>query len=167
MAMNLYVLRHGLAGSWDSRRYPDDTLRPLTRKGTDRMWRAAEGMSALGIRPGLIISSPLLRAVQTADIVRRGLGIPAERMINSAALVPSAHPSQMLDALAENHASETRVMVVGHEPHMSSLVSFVMTGRAQPIINFKKGALCNLRLDPSGRGRLLWSLTQRQLMKLA
>ena len=74
--MNLYILRHGIAADRSSK-YPDDNLRPLTRKGIDRMRREAKGMSAIGIAPDLIISSTLVRAVQTAEIVQQGLSAPS------------------------------------------------------------------------------------------
>ena len=89
--MNLYILRHGLAADRDSAKYPDDRLRPLTRKGIAKMRREAAGMNALNIRPDLIITSPLLRAVQTADIVRSELAAPP-KLKQSHALTPSADP---------------------------------------------------------------------------
>ncbi len=163
--MNLYILRHGIAADRSSK-YPDDNLRPLTRKGIDRMRREAKGMSAIGIAPDLIISSTLVRAVQTAEIVQQGLSAPPQ-MITTHALVPEAHPSQILRELAESHSTLSSVMVVGHEPHLSSLVSYILTGQVSWLINLKKGALCSIDLSPSGRGQLLWALAPRQLRALA
>ena len=163
--MNLYILRHGIAADRSSK-YPDDNLRPLTRKGIDRMRREAKGMSAMGIAPDLIISSTLVRAVQTAEIVQQGLSAPPQ-MITTHALVPEAHPSQILQELAASHSSLSSVMVVGHEPHMSSLVSYILTGKISWLIDLKKGALCSIDLSPSGRGQLLWALAPRQLRALA
>ena len=73
--MNLYILRHGIAADrgFD---YPDDDLRPLTDKGIRRMRREAKGMDAMGVAPDLIISSTLVRAIQTAEIVQQGLSSP-------------------------------------------------------------------------------------------
>ena len=163
--MNLYILRHGIAADRSSE-YPDDDLRPLTRKGISRMRREATGMNAIGISPDVIISSPLVRAVQTAEIVQQGLSTPPQ-MITTHALVPAAHPSQILQELAANHSSTSSVMVVGHEPHMSSLVSYILTGKISWLIDLKKGALCSIDLSPSGRGQLLWALAPRQLRALA
>ena len=163
--MNLYILRHGIAADRSSK-YPDDNLRPLTRKGIDRMRREATGMNALGIAPNVIISSTLVRAVQTAEIVQQGLSAPPQ-MITTHALVPEAHPSQILQELAASHSSLSSVMVVGHEPHMSSLVSYILTGKISWLIDLKKGALCSIDLSPSGRGQLLWALAPRQLRALA
>ena len=163
--MNLYILRHGIAADRSSE-YPDDNLRPLTRKGIDRMRREAKGMSAIGVAPDLIISSTLVRAIQTAEIVQQGLSAPSS-MANSEALVPWAHPSQILRELAESHSTLSSVMVVGHEPHLSSLVSYILTGEVSWLISLKKGALCSIDLSPSGRGQLLWALAPRQLRALA
>lgn len=156
--MNLYILRHGLAAERDSAKYPDDRLRPLTRKGIAKMRREAAGMNALNIRPDLIITSPLLRAVQTADIVRSELASPP-KLKQSHALTPSADPALLLQEIAASHSTLAGVMAVGHEPHLSSLVSAAL-------IRLKKGALCNLKIYPSGRARLLWALTPAQLTAL-
>ncbi len=163
--MNLYILRHGIAADRGAQ-YPDDDLRPLTDKGISRMRREAKGMDAIGVSPDLIISSTLVRAIQTAEIVQQRLSSPPP-LIKSRSLVPEAHPSQILDELAANHSSLDSVMVVGHEPHMSSLVSYILTGRVSWIIEMKKGALVSIDLSPSGRGQLLWALAPRHLRALA
>ena len=166
--MNLYILRHGIAADRDSREYPDDDLRPLTGRGIDRMRRQVAGMNAIGIAPDVIIASPLVRAAQTADIVRQGLKSPPS-MVSSAALVPEAHPTAILHEIAAQH-SAADVMVVGHEPHLSNLVAFTLTGSIVDIIKLKKGALCKLSIDPANtpeRARLLWALTPRQMSKMA
>ena len=163
--MNLFILRHGIAAD-RSAGYANDELRPLTSKGIRRMQREAEGINAIGVAPNLIISSTLVRAMQTAEIVQQGLSEPP-RMVTSRALVPEAHPSQILRELADGHSSLRSVMVVGHEPHMSSLVAYILTGQISWLIDMKKGALVSIDLSPSGRGRLLWALAPRQLRALA
>ena len=163
--MNLYILRHGIAADRGAE-HPDDDLRPLTGKGIRRMRREAKGMDAIGVAPDLIISSTLVRAIETAEIVQQGLSSPPP-LIRSRSLVPSAHPSQILDELAANHSGLGSVMVVGHEPHMSSLVSYALTGRVSWLIDMKKGALVSIDLSPPGRGLLLWALAPRQLRALA
>ena len=163
--MNLYILRHGIASDRGVE-YPDDSLRPLTGKGIKRMRLEAEGMNAIGVAPDVIISSPLVRAIQTAEIVRDGLDAPPQMAI-SETLVPEAHPSQTLRELASKYSSIRSLMVVGHEPHLSSLVSYIMTGQVSWLITLKKGALCNMDISASGRGQLLWALAPRQLRTLA
>ena len=164
--MNLYILRHGIAADRDSRKYPDDGDRPLTRKGIDKMTRQVAGMNALAISPDVIITSPLVRAAQTAEIVRRGLTAPPQTA-TSDALVPWSHPSRLLQELTANYPSASSIMLVGHEPHLSCLVSLILIGDILALIKLKKGALCHLKISPSRRGRLLWALTPNQLTKLA
>lgn len=163
--MNLYILRHGIAADRGAE-YPEDNLRPLTDRGIRRMRREAKGINAIGVVPDVIISSPLVRAVQTAEIVRDGLDAPPQMAI-SEALVPEAHPSQIIQEIAKSYSTFSSVMVVGHEPHLSSLVSYIMTGQVSWLITLKKGALCNMNISASGRGQLLWALAPRQLRALA
>ena len=162
--MDLYVLRHGIAAERDGRRYPDDDLRPLTPKGVARMRREAAGMRALGVRPDAIVSSPLVRAMQTAEIARDALGAA---LSVSEALTPGAHPALLLAELAATRGDGEAVMVVGHEPHLSRLVAFALTGGAEDgLVRLKKGGLCRLRLDGDGGGQLLWALTPGQVRAL-
>ena len=163
--MNLYILRHGIAADRGAE-YPNDDLRPLTGKGIKRMRREARGMRAIGVAPGVIISSPLVRAIQTAEIVRDGLDAMPQTAI-SETLVPEAHPQQIIQELVKSHSSSSSVMVVGHEPHLSSLVSYILTGKVSWLITLKKGALCNMDISASGRGQLLWALTPKQLRAMA
>ena len=166
--MDLYVLRHGIAGERDSQKYPDDRERPLTRKGIERLRLQARGMNSLGIAPDLILTSPLVRALQTAEVVRDGLTHKG-RLDISECLVPWAEPGEILDELRKAHESEGRIMVVGHEPHLSSLISLVASGTLDCAIRLKKGALCKLRiptLGPGRCGRIEWSLTPKQISKL-
>ncbi len=163
--MNLYILRHGIAEDRDDGKYPDDRQRPLTDKGADRIRREVEGMNAIGIAPDVIITSPLVRAVQTAEIVRQGLNAPP-RLTISDALVPGAHPSLMQNLTAV-YPSETNLMAIGHEPQLSSIVSYILTEQTTGFIKLKKGALCNLDLSAQGDERLLWVVTPRQLIAQA
>ncbi|MXY46977.1 MAG: phosphohistidine phosphatase SixA [Chloroflexi bacterium] len=167
--MNLYILRHGIAADRDSREYPDDDLRPLTGRGIDRMRRQVAGMNAIGIAPDVIITSPLARAAQTADIVQHGLESPP-RKVSSTALVPESHPNEILHEIAAYHSAIADVMVVGHEPHLSNLVAYALTGSIADIIKIKKGALCKLSIDSANmpeRARLLWALTPRHMLRMA
>lgn len=163
--MNLYILRHGIAAD-RSAGLAHDELRPLTGKGIRRMQREAKGMDVIGVAPDLIISSTLVRAIQTAEIVQQGLSEPP-RMITSRALVPEAHPSEILQELADGHSSLGSVMVVGHEPHMSSLVSYILTGQVSWLIEMKKGALVSIDLFSGERGQLLWAMAPRHLRAFA
>ncbi len=166
--MDLYVLRHGLAEDRDFLKYPNDNERPLTPKGVRRLARQIEGMNSLRLRPEITLTSPLVRAVQTSEIVLAGLDASCRQEVSDA-LTPWAAPRDILDELASTHSSLGRVMVIGHEPHLSSLVSLVATGSLNAAIRLRKGALCKLRipiLGPGRCGRIEWSLTPSQMIKL-
>jgi len=166
--MDLYVLRHGQAGERDSQKYPDDRERPLTRRGIERLTRQVRGMKSLDICPDLIVTSPLVRAAQTAEVVQDGLSNKVQLEFSSG-LVPWAEPREILGELGEAHATRDCVMVVGHEPHLSSLISLVSSGTLDCAIRLKKGALCKLRIPslvPGRCGRIEWSLTPKQMTKL-
>ena len=166
--MDVYVLRHGVADERDYRKYPDDNLRPLISKGVDKLVRQAKGLKAVGFCVDLVISSPLVRAVQTAEVVMAGLGMAGD-LVYSEALAPEAHPYLFLEELASKYSTVDRVMVVGHEPHLSRFVSMVVTGDPNALIRLKKGALCKLRIPrPDGvrSGWLEWLMTPDQMIKL-
>lgn len=166
--MDVYVLRHGVADERDFRKYPDDDLRPLIPEGIDKLTRQAKGLKAAGLSVDLVISSPLVRAVQTAEVIMAGLEIVGD-LAYSEALAPEAHPYLLLEDLASKYSRVDRVMVVGHEPHMSSFVSMVVTGDPNGLIRMKKGALCKLRIprvDGLRSGWLEWLMTPDQMIGL-
>ena len=166
--MDLYVLRHGVAAERDWHEYPNDDERPLTQHGITKLTQQVKGLNAGGLSVDLMISSPLLRAAQTAQIVRAGLATPGE-LVTSNTLVPEAHPYPLLEELASKHRTRGSVMVVGHEPHLSSFISMVVSGDPSGLIRLKKGALCKLRLaslDGTRCGWLEWLMTPDQMMRL-
>lgn len=166
--MDLYVLRHGVADARGHLAYPDDDERPLTAKGIRRMRRQTRGLNSIGLSLDVIITSPLVRALQTAEIVHRRLDDPGELAI-SASLAPSGDPRAPIDEISTRYSSADNVMLVGHEPYLSALISLLVTGSTQPVIRLKKGALCKLRVVSPSYGRcgwIEWSLTPRQMVKL-
>ena len=166
--MDIYVLRHGVASARGALAYPNDDERPLTAKGIRRMRRQTRGLNAIGLSLDVIITSPLVRAVQTAEIVHRRLDNPGE-LVTSAALAPSGDPRALIDEMATRYSSADSVMLVGHEPYLSALISLLVTGSTRPVIRLKKGALCKLRTASLGYSRcgwIEWSLTPRQMVKL-
>ncbi len=166
--MDVYVLRHGLANARDRLAYSDDDERPLTARGIRRMKRQARGMNSIGLSLDVIVTSPLVRAAQTAEIVHRRLDNPGE-LVTSAALAPSGYPRALIDEIATDYPSADSVMLVGHEPYLSALISLLVTGDTVPVIRLKKGALCKLRAPNLRYGRcgwIEWSLNPRQMVKL-
>ena len=175
--MPLFVLRHGEAGA----HLPvpaDDERRPLTKRGQKRMRDAAHGMRRLGARPDILYSSPLVRARQTADIVADLFAAPVHE---TALLSPTDLTGHVqLAPLLTSHQPTDNVYVVGHEPHLSALIGYLISTTppgSQTHIRLKKGALARIewRLDtfPSsaeaditslaGAGELAWLLNAKQL----
>ena len=161
----LFLLRHGIAAVKGAA-YPDDRLRPLTRKGMREIERAAQGMKALGMKFDLILTSPYGRARQTAEIVARGLGLRKKIKLSSA-LRSEAKPGEILRELKTKYGKYKRLLLVGHEPFLSRLISILISGKDGCSLDFKKGSLCklnaNLPLRPQS-ATLKWLLTPKQLM---
>ena len=157
----IYLIRHGVAEArGDS--WPDDTKRPLTRDGISRMEKAARGLARLDIDFDVILSSPLVRARQTADIVSAQLdGHPP--IFNTDALAPGSDLGAVVTSL-EKHSRKKRIALVGHEPGLGELVARLIGSRHA--IEFKKGAVCRVDLDeipPGGSGDLRWMLPPKLL----
>ena len=159
--MILYFLRHGLAGlreEWQG----DDATRPLTKKGMKNMGRQAKTLARLNLRLDMIITSPLTRALQTADIVARALKI-VEPLEPDERLAPGFGRDDLEQVLAA-HPEAKNIMLVGHEPDFSLTIS-ALTGGGKVIL--KKGGLARVDItatDPL-QGALVWLLPPK-IMRL-
>ena len=167
--MRISLLRHGIAVDRGTPGYDDDSQRPLTAKGERRMQRAAEGMLALGFAPDLMLSSPYRRTQQTADIVAQVLKLSDGPRL-STTLAPDGAPRQLIEELQSADRTSQDMLLVGHEPYLSRLISTLLTGNPNLPVVMRKGGLCTLELDTLRFGRcaqLIWLLTPRQLRRLA
>jgi phosphohistidine phosphatase len=136
--MRVYFLRHGRsvdAAEWRL----DDDLRPLTREGLDLMRLEAAGLRRLGLVPDLIVTSPLTRARQTADIVADELGLSAA-LVEDERLAPGFDRDQLV-AIIDAHPGLESIMVVGHEPSFSATVAKLIGGGR---VQLKKGGLARV-----------------------
>lgn len=166
--MKLLVIRHAIAEDREewARTGQDDRLRPLTPRGRSRMKRGARGLARLAPRLDLLATSPLTRAVQTAGIVRSAYGGLQTVVLD--ALMPEQDPEALLRWLGLRSALGT-VGLVGHEPHLSHVAGWLLTGSQTGVIRFKKGAACLLEFAEApapGGARLLWAWTPAQLRRL-
>ncbi len=139
--MELYILRHAIAETAPNPPSGGDSKRRLTAEGADKMRRAAKGMQALDLKFDLIISSPYLRAKETAEIVADILR-EGKRVEVSALLEPEGNSKEFIEELKRKHGDKEQVLVVGHEPGLSRLISVLTSGNARTSIELKKGALC-------------------------
>lgn len=163
--MELYILRHGLAGESGDPRYPDDSLRPLTAEGKRKMHQAALGIKAMGIAFDLAFASPYLRARQTAEIVCNQLDC-SEVLHITENLEPGRDPRKLIAEINQNGPKNKSVLIAGHEPYLSGLISYLISGSHSPQVEFKKGALCKLEVEELKYGHcaaLHWLLTSKQL----
>jgi len=161
--MNLYILRHAIALPRGTPGIKDED-RPLTKDGKRKMKAAAGGMRGLELDFGRILSSPYLRARETAEIVGKVFGLEVGIW---KALIPTASPRQLIANLVKVH--EDNVLLVGHEPHLSEFVSVLICGSPEAQIDLKKSALCKLSSDHLLYGRcatLEWLLAPAQLRKI-
>jgi phosphohistidine phosphatase len=163
--MRLLVIRHGIALERQdfAKTGRPDALRPLTDGGRRKMGRAARGIHRLEPDVAILASSPLTRAIQTAQIVVRRY--KHLKIVQIAALGPRKPPGQLLEWLQKNPAKGT-VAIVGHEPHLSRFVGWMLTGLRESFIELKKGGavLLELGADPrAGHAKLIWSLKPGQL----
>jgi phosphohistidine phosphatase len=166
--MKLLVIRHALAGEREAfaRSGQPDDLRPLTAGGRRKMGLAAKGLRALIPRIDMLATSPLLRAQETARIIARAYGIDVGE--TTPALDPGA-PMTRFTEWAAPHASRDVVAVVGHEPHLSTLVTWLVSGLEESRVQLKKGGVCLLELEGTPRAAgavLLWLLTPKTLRQL-
>ena len=166
--MQLLVIRHGVAE--DAEAFADtgkdDALRPLTKAGKRKMKEAAAGLRELVDTIDVIGASQLVRAQQTAKIVGEAYDGVAVATVD--ALSPGSDPSDLLDWI-EDHASAEVIAVVGHEPHLGMLVTWLMTGAGESRVAMSKGGAALLDFSSrveARRGTLEWLLTGSQLRRL-
>ena len=163
----LYIMRHGIAIARGSLRFSDDSKRPLIPEGKEKMREVARGLDRMGFEVDWIVTSPLVRAVETAEIVAASLAssVPVDFCD---ALRPGGSPEGLIAFLAQR-PNRRKVLIVGHEPDLSELAARLIGAGSQANLAFKKGGCCMISLDqipPRGPGQLVWWLTPRQLRRL-
>ena len=159
--MKLYFLRHGIAADreeWTG----DDASRPLTSEGRKCMDREAKGMEDLNLCPDRIITSPLKRAKETAQIVAERLHLE-DKLVEDQRLADSFDAARLSEILSENDSAAS-IMLVGHEPDFSETIGEVIGGAS---IDLKKGGLARIDLHDASatRGELVWLIPPKALMR--
>ena len=156
----LYLVRHGQAEE-RGEAWPDDSKRPLTTEGKASMRKEARGLVRLEVVFDLILTSPFVRARQTADIIAESYN-DRPPLVTIDSLTPNGTFQSVLADL-EKHARRSRVAIVGHEPGIGELAAR-LAGARYPI-EFKKGAVCRIDVKtfPAGPGKLRWFITSKIL----
>ena len=163
--MNLYVLRHGIAVEVGTPGYPKDADRPLIAKGERRLWQVAEAMEAMELSFDLILSSPYVRARRTAEIIAEAFN-SRKKLEISADLAPDGSVKKLVEFLNGLEPAPREVLLVGHEPYLSGLISLLASGDETHAVTMKKGGLCNISVDSLKYGRcasIEWLLTPKQM----
>jgi phosphohistidine phosphatase len=164
--MRLILVRHGPAGRRDAERWPDDALRPLTSRGLRRSRDAARGLARVERGIGLIASSSLGRAWQTAHVFARVLDVAVVEELD--ALSPGGSRDRILEFLAA-HVADRTIMLVGHEPDLGELAAALLFGSPSNL-SLKKAGACAIAFDAEvrvGAGSLRWFLPAKMLARLA
>ena len=168
MTTELLILRHAIAFPRDPKRWPDDAKRPLTMEGVKRARRAAAGLKRVATRPALVLTSPLVRARDTAAIFAQAARWP--EAVECAALSPGGSLDGVLEAVRRQGDKAECVAVVGHQPQLGRLLALCLQGNARPeAFELRKSAVVCLRFEGSpraGQAILTALLAPRILRKL-
>ena len=163
--IHLYLIRHGIAVDREDPNCPPDTKRPLTPKGMKRSHAAALGLRALDVKPNAVLTSPWLRAVQTAEIFCETMGYPSKKIIRTDTLKGTSAPSDLLRELQSMKAKV--VLCFGHEPHLHLVIGHALHTSAK-ITELKKAGLALLELErvslPQGRLLALYPASVLRLL---
>ena len=165
--MELYLIRHGIA----EEKQPDikkDEERSLTKEGREKTEKVAQKIKKLGLQFEVILTSPLVRARQTAEIlVAAGLSTIKEE---STHLAPNGHISSWLKYWLEpkNYAANTQIALVGHEPDLSNWAEILLWGEVKNSLVLKKAGMIGIKLpeigSPLGRSQMFWLTPPKYLL---
>jgi phosphohistidine phosphatase len=160
----LFLIRHGIAEERGDA-WPDDAKRPLSEDGIERFQKSARGLARLDVWIDVVLTSPLVRARQTAEIVASAFD-PRPSIITIESLAPGGSYASLVADL-EKHGRKTRIALVGHEPGIGELGARLIGSRHS--FEFKKGAVCRIDVDeipPVGPGDLRWFLTPKAMASI-
>jgi len=163
--MQLYIVRHGIAVDREDPNCPPDPDRFLTQEGIEKARQVAKGVSEIGAAPDLLLSSPYLRAHQTAEIFAAELGYSKNKIRKTDQLLPGAEPLQLFRELSKDKELSA-VFLFGHAPHLDDLIATSL-GSNHHLTSLKKSgvALVELKRLVPPSGELIWLATPKLLRK--
>jgi phosphohistidine phosphatase len=162
--MELYIMRHGDAVDRATGGYVRDADRPLTDAGRAEVLAVAGALGRLGLTLDLLLTSPLVRAAQTADLVASVLTVAREPVVS-----PALAPGGQIDDILDASRAGQRVMVVGHMPSLGELAAWLAWGDPSMVVGLRTAGVCRVDLDASGRpgeGDLRWLLPPKMARRL-
>jgi phosphohistidine phosphatase len=166
--MKIYLIRHSNAVDPGTAEYDDDSQRPLTEKGRGKMQKITSALKRLDVQPDLIVSSPYVRARQTAEILAKGLRYK-KALVFSDTIVPMGKSDEIIAEINEKYHVDELVLV-GHEPCFSMFIGTLTAGNPDLTINLKNGGVCCLSVDDlhtDRRAVMEWLLSPKILIKLS
>jgi phosphohistidine phosphatase len=162
--MILYLVRHGIAVDRTDPKSPPEAERPLTAKGVQKTRSAALGLKELGAKPDALLTSPYVRAAQTAEIFAEALGCPPQKIRASEALKPADNPADIIREISQLKAKE--VICFGHAPHLDQMIAQLSGARGVFTGLKKAGVACFEQAARNGRWELIWIVTPKMLRQL-
>jgi phosphohistidine phosphatase len=166
--MNLYIVRHAIALQRGTSSYEDDSQRPLTDNGRKKMEKIVKGLHQLEVELDLILTSPYVRAHDTAKILASEFKLK-DKLEFSENLIPPGNFEQLIGEIIAKH-NVNNLALVGHEPMLSGFISYLTTGNTNMAMTLKKGGVCYLSADDLGQERratLQWLLTPAIMVNLS
>ena len=165
--MRVVLFRHGIAQDRADPRCPPDPDRALTDEGEKKTKKAARGLSFLGCRPTRVLTSPYLRAQQTAALAADALDVSPAQIITTDVLLPDAPPYALFQAL-HAFSEDDEVLCAGHAPNLDRVLALALTGDRVPVTAMKKSGAALLELAdlPRTHGELVWLLPPKALAAL-
>ncbi|MBZ5700503.1 MAG: histidine phosphatase family protein [Acidobacteriia bacterium] len=163
--MHLFIVRHGIAIERGAPKCPPDPERFLTEEGIAKTQQSARGVVALGASADLLLSSPYVRSLQTAEIFAEALGFPAPKIRKSEALLPGADPLLIFRELAREKLGAT-VFLFGHAPQLDDLIAYAL-GSQHAFTALKKTGVAQIdltRISPPA-GILVWVAPPKMLRR--
>lgn len=163
--MQLYIVRHGIAIDREDPNCPPDPERYLTEEGLEKTKSVAKGLAGLQPAPGLFVTSPYVRAVQTAEIFADALDYARQKIRRSDLLLPGAEPTLLFRELAREKQAAS-IFLFGHAPHLDDVIATAM-GAKRHLTALKKAgvALLELRRISPPIGALVWLATPKLLRR--
>jgi phosphohistidine phosphatase len=164
--MQLYIVRHGIAIDREDPKCPPDPERFLTEEGSEKTKQVAKGVAEVASVPDLMISSPYVRAMQTAEIFAKALEYPKDKIRKSDFLLSGAEPLQLFRELSRDKDNST-VFVFGHAPHLDDVIATALTSKHH-LTSLKKAgvALIELKRLVPPSGELVWLSIPKLLRKI-
>ena len=164
--MEITLVRHAKAGQPDTHQWPDDSQRPLTKKGTRQFKKAAQGIGKLA-KPDVVLTSPMARTMQTAQLLNWDADWPAP--VAHDVLDDGHSPAEVVKTIRNLDGKPQHVGIVGHGPNLAELANYLTNHTDNDDgIHLNKGGAASIEMPrrsmKAGTGRLKWAMRRQELM---